>query len=363
MKKVILKGYFDGETGYIVASRKYPMAIKEAGFECEIEPLRPLASDHPMKSMITQNKDNSFTILHQVPDTSPNEEAYFSVIEVDIPQCNWWIPLNKAKLLLTQSTFCKKSFSRIPGIDGNKIHIVNFILDDIYKPEGEILRLFHPQEGEMLKHSSFVFGSAFDWITRKRPELMWKAFIEEFPIKDYPDIIFLNRFSCPQRYSSWIMNFNDYTQKDPRIHAIRETIKDMSSFYRSLDCYCSPTAGEGWGATLCEAMACGIPTIGSRYSGNLDFMNDTNSYLADVGDWEYIDNFGLPYNEINSFQYCYQRWKVPKIAGIRKAMREIYELKMSGKPNLRALEGRKVAEKYTIKNAAGQLKEALEGYL
>ncbi len=360
MKKVIFKGFFDGDTGYIVASKKYPLAIKEAGIECEIEPLRPLEEKNPLKDMVVKDKSNSLTILHQVPDTSDNEEAYFTVTEVDIPQTRWWIPFSRAKLILTQSTFCKKAFARIPGVDGNKIHVVNFILDDIYKPEGEIKRLYHPIDGDFLRPPPFIIGSAFDWVIRKKPEIMWKAFIEEFPLKEYPMLLFVNRMTIIPQHTKWKYEFNQYTEKDPRITFITQKIDDMPSFYRSLDCYCSPTAGEGWGATLCEAMACGIPTIGSRYSGNLDFMNDTNSYLTDVGDWEYIGNEAY---KRNSYQYDYQRWKVPKIAGIRKAMREIYELKMSGKPNQRALEGKKVAEKYTIKNAAAQFKAALEDYL
>jgi len=34
--------------------------------------------------------------------------------------------------------------------------------------------------------------------------------------------------------------------------------------------------------TLAEAMALGKPTIATRYSGNLDFMNDDNSLLVEA---------------------------------------------------------------------------------
>jgi glycosyltransferase involved in cell wall biosynthesis len=39
--------------------------------------------------------------------------------------------------------------------------------------------------------------------------------------------------------------------------------------------------GEGWGRPYMEAMAMGLPTIGSRWSGNLAFMDDDNSWLVD----------------------------------------------------------------------------------
>ena len=31
---------------------------------------------------------------------------------------------------------------------------------------------------------------------------------------------------------------------------------------------------------MAEAMACGVPTIASNYSGNLEFMNNDNSWLV-----------------------------------------------------------------------------------
>jgi glycosyltransferase involved in cell wall biosynthesis len=37
---------------------------------------------------------------------------------------------------------------------------------------------------------------------------------------------------------------------------------------------------EGFGYTLAEAMALGVPVVASGYSGNLDFMNDQNSWLV-----------------------------------------------------------------------------------
>lgn len=364
MKKVIFRGFFDGHTGYVEASVRYPLAIKQAGFECEISPIVPLSKDHPLKDMVMKNKDNSFSILHQTPDFQADlayqHDGYFTVSEADFPQTTWWIKLNWAKLVLTQSTFSKKSLAKIPGIDGNKIHIVNFILDPMFKPEGETSKLIDLERGELTKGESFIFGSVFEWVIRKKPQLMWQAFMEEFPLKEYPNVLFINRISAPTQYSNVKYDFNKYTNNDPRIKRIENMIKDIPAFYRSLDCYCSPTAGEGWGATLCEAMACGIPTIGSKNTGNLDFMDDSNSYLVDCGELEYVGDEAFVKN---SYNFPYQRWRLPKVSSIRKCMRTIYDLKMSGKPNLRAQEGIKVKDKYTMANAAAQFKEALEGYL
>jgi glycosyltransferase involved in cell wall biosynthesis len=47
------------------------------------------------------------------------------------------------------------------------------------------------------------------------------------------------------------------------------------------DCYVSLHRAEGFGLTLAEAMSLGKPVIATGYSGNLEFMNEENSYLVD----------------------------------------------------------------------------------
>jgi glycosyltransferase involved in cell wall biosynthesis len=46
------------------------------------------------------------------------------------------------------------------------------------------------------------------------------------------------------------------------------------------DCYVSLHRSEGLGLTMAEAMRQGRPVIATAYSGNVDFMNDGNSYLC-----------------------------------------------------------------------------------
>lgn len=48
----------------------------------------------------------------------------------------------------------------------------------------------------------------------------------------------------------------------------------------TLDLCVSLHRSEGFGYTLAEAMALGVPALATRYSGNLDFMSDDNSWLV-----------------------------------------------------------------------------------
>jgi glycosyltransferase involved in cell wall biosynthesis len=56
----------------------------------------------------------------------------------------------------------------------------------------------------------------------------------------------------------------------------------MAVLYRSVDAFVLASRGEGWGRPYQEAMATGLPTIGTRGSGNDDFMDETNSFPVDT---------------------------------------------------------------------------------
>ena len=348
MKTILWKGFFEGNTGYINCTKKYPLALEEAGIDVGIVPLKKLKDDNPMKRLEKKEGPNTFTILHQVPTLIPNQQGYYTVTEFDLPPPEWWIPIHKAEILLTQSKFCKSSFGKIPGIDKSKIHVVNFPVDETMSPEGEVL-LFD-------KQYDFTFGSCFEWVARKKPELMWKAFIEEFPLKDYPNVGFINKMSPYPALRNWKYLYNMYTYKDPRIHLFREFVNDIGSFYRSVDCYVSPSAGEGWGQTMSEAMLCGVPVIASKHGGNLDFMNNKNSYLVETGKWTHVGN-DLS-NKI-SMVHPYQRWKLPKVSSIRKQMRTVYEECQNGTPK-KVKEALKIRDQFSLKVIGQQLKKALE---
>lgn len=56
---------------------------------------------------------------------------------------------------------------------------------------------------------------------------------------------------------------------------------DTKNLVRSCDCFVSLHRSEGFGRGLAEAMYLGKPVIATRYSGNLDFMDDSTAYLVD----------------------------------------------------------------------------------
>ena len=356
-RNLIWRGFFSGSSGITSASKIYPLAANIAGIKCFVDPIRVMDKDDMLQNIKATPKeiDEGLVILHQIPTRMPDNDGYFVVTEFETCHPSWWPLLTDAEIILTQSQFCKEVFSRIPGMDPDKIHIVQYPITPNFVPEGKKVK--YNWKGPV----EFVFGSVFEWVGRKKPELMWQAFMEEFPIDEYPDVRFVNRISEPWGFKDWRVYFNKFTKKDPRIVVLDKFIPEISDLYRSFDCYCSPTAGEGWGATLSEAMACGIPSIGSRHSGNLDFMNDENSYLVEVEEWSYVEKDIT--NRVKGLVLPWMRWKLPKVESIRKAMRAVYTIKINGNINPISAEAVKVAKKLNIIEIGEQIRKIMEPIL
>lgn len=53
---------------------------------------------------------------------------------------------------------------------------------------------------------------------------------------------------------------------------------ELVKLYHSSHCFLAPHTGEGWGLTLCEAMATGCPSVASYSTGVLDFFNRDVGY-------------------------------------------------------------------------------------
>jgi len=55
----------------------------------------------------------------------------------------------------------------------------------------------------------------------------------------------------------------------------------LSAIYQFAHCFVFPSRGEGFGLTVAEALATGLPCIATRFGGYLDFCDDTTAFLCD----------------------------------------------------------------------------------
>ncbi|WP_158372256.1 glycosyltransferase [Cellulosimicrobium cellulans] len=129
-----------------------------------------------------------------------------------------------------------------------------------------------------------LFLFAFDFLStaeRKNPLGLVDAFCAAFSPEDGP-VLVVKSINADQRPADaerlrlrvaglpHVVLLEDYLDADAR-----------DALMAACDCYVSLHRSEGLGLTMAEAMAWGKPVIATRYSGNLQFMTDENSFLVD----------------------------------------------------------------------------------
>ena len=129
----------------------------------------------------------------------------------------------------------------------------------------------------------FLFLFCFDLFSvleRKNPLGLVDAFKSAFTPGEGPTLVIkaingshreleVERIKCAAAGRPDIIVLDDYLD-----------FETNTALMASCDCYVSLHRSEGYGLTLAEAMALGKPVIATGYSGNLDFMNEDNSYLV-----------------------------------------------------------------------------------
>ena len=132
---------------------------------------------------------------------------------------------------------------------------------------------------------AFLFTFSVDsTMSRKNPEAVLKSFQMAFPDRGQPvSMVFKSMIRQASRENREAFErFKAKARLDPRVVIIEETLSndENASLYMRCDAYVSLHRAEGFGLTMAEAMGYGKPTIGTGYSGNLDFMNENNSCLV-----------------------------------------------------------------------------------
>jgi glycosyltransferase involved in cell wall biosynthesis len=130
----------------------------------------------------------------------------------------------------------------------------------------------------------FLFLFAFDYLStvqRKNPVGLIEAFKRAFAPGEGPQLL-IKTINAPLRpLAEEELLWASHGRED--IHIVDRSLTDeeLGGLMAACDCYVSLHRAEGFGLTLAEAMALGKPTIATGYSGNVDFMNNENSYLVD----------------------------------------------------------------------------------
>jgi glycosyltransferase involved in cell wall biosynthesis len=165
----------------------------------------------------------------------------------------------------------------------------------------------------------FTFLFTFNMMSvmeRKNPLGLIEAFRAAFRPDEPVSLVLKSSFG--DRHPAEMQAMHD-AAGDASIHIIDAVYSsdEVLSLMDASDAYVSLHRSEGLGLTMAEAMLMGKPVIATRYSGNVDFMDDSNSLLVD---YELI-SLGRdipPYG-------AELEWAEPSISHAAQLMRRLYD--------------------------------------
>jgi glycosyltransferase involved in cell wall biosynthesis len=166
----------------------------------------------------------------------------------------------------------------------------------------------------------FLFLFSFDFLSiveRKNPLAVVQAFKRAFRHGEGAALL-IKTVNGPHAARA-LRRLQAAAADHPDIHVVdgyvSASIKDAT--IAACDCYVSLHRSEGFGLTMAEAMAYGKPVIATAYSGNLDFMDDANSFLVPFRLTKIARRRG-PYSAA-------EQWADPDVAVAAQLMRHVYD--------------------------------------
>jgi hypothetical protein len=248
------------------------------------------------------------------------------MVEIDSVLPSWVERLDPVDAVWVPSQHSRDAFTRA-GADASKFYILHEIS---HTPT------LDPAVTEPLPLSGlrgFNFLSVFKWEGRKGVDLLLRAFFEEFSAADdVALIIFSHLFGArnayrPKTIQAKVRLFVEQMGLDQRpdappvdrvvVVSERLPATDMRRLYKTADAFVLPTHGEGWGLPVIEAMAMGLPTIATDYSGIREFLTPEVGFPVRTLGLEPAMGIGFR---------PWMRWAKVDTAHLREQMRRVFSM-------------------------------------
>jgi GT2 family glycosyltransferase/glycosyltransferase involved in cell wall biosynthesis len=313
--------------GYAVSSRQLAQALDRHGVQLgyryyrddltprTAEPAPELYMDGRRSCLIQERPldPSEPQVVYAMADAFPrNSGSYrigYTMLEVDGVPPHWVRHCNEMDEVWVPSTFNAETF-RESGVT-RPIHVMPLGLDPQY---------FNPHIVGQRDPRRFTFLSIFEWGERKAPEILLRAFSEEFDHSE--DVVLLckvmnNDIAVSVRRQVSEMHLRPGGGRIVISENDMVPTYQLGCLYRSVDCFVSCTRGEGWGMPLLEAMGCGLPVIATDWSAQRDFLSTEVAYPLRVE--------RLVPAHARCPLYAGFRWAEPSLEHLRHLMRHVYE--------------------------------------
>lgn len=234
-----------------------PIAVDEQWGKASSIPLKMRAQ------LVTTPQPEEWELMIATPDNFPTprkKTAFFTMYESTEMPPQYVQNLNRSTVVIVPCQWCKENFEengvRTPievvplGYDPNVFQATPVRVDGptIFGVAG---RTRHCARRKAVQEAVDLFRSTFE-----------KDDDVRLHVKVHPD----DEANC-----------TDYRVKIEKRHF---EPYEIDRWLGGLTCFVTLARGEGFALWPLQAMACGRPVIGAKYSGQADFMMEANSYIA-----------------------------------------------------------------------------------
>ena len=226
--------------------------------------------------VVSQTNDGDINIWFPGSQASipllKGKNILWAIFESDLLPPQYIATLLKADLVWTPSNWAKRVLVA-NGFPEEKIDVV---------PEGVDQYIFHPFKRKLSDSNCYRFLAVGKYEQRKGYDQLLQAFKKGFSTNPKVQLLIkADYFIDDERASNTLKNEIEKTGLQ-NIKMIRGAIdvKELLQLYRNADGFVLPSRAEGWGLTLVEALACGLPTATVNYSGQTEYLSKiANLYL------------------------------------------------------------------------------------
>jgi glycosyltransferase involved in cell wall biosynthesis len=229
---------------------------------------------HPI-AVVHINADSVHRFLHFHARTFARAQYKIGLWVWELPSFRdeWWSELRHFDEIWVPSAFCQRA---VQAITAKPVTVVPHVVSPHVVSPIEAARTGW-RETLRIGPDELVFLYMFDAssiVERKNPHCLVDAFEAAFP--DHDRVRLVLKVSNTERNPEFSRYLDALVARDDRCSVLRDTMGPdaLVGLIGACDCYVSPHRTEGFGLTVAEAMALGVPVIATDYGGTVDFVTE-----------------------------------------------------------------------------------------
>jgi len=265
------------------AARGYLAALRAASVPVSLVPLHELfvhessvgsfergqRPRHPI-ALVHTNADSVHRFLHFHKRSFARAQYKIGIWVWELPafRDEFWTELRHFDEIWVPSTFCQRA---VQAMTAKPVSVMPHIVSASAPPQPGC------REKLQIGLDEFVFLYVFDatsMVERKNPQCLVDAF--EAAFADHDRVRLVLKVTNADKDPEFSRYLDALTQRNTRCLVLRKYMEanELAGLVCAANCYVSPHRTEGFGLTVAEAMAAGVPVIATDYGGTTDFVTE-----------------------------------------------------------------------------------------